>query len=168
MWSGSALLYGVFLPASRRGEITQAGISSLSIVEHLDVLPDVRYGFLPGTILLKMNQLLLSLPKKLSIDALSQQFPLQSVTDRPPEETLPLCRYFLIQLCSVCSETLKRLLASATVSPPFSTRLAASSLNSCVLNCLGIRSNGHLLEPRRLSDWCPLFPAFLTLMLSGW
>lgn len=25
------------------------------------------------------------------------------------------------------------------------------------------RSIGHLLEPLRLSDWCPLFPAYLSL-----
>ena len=26
-----------------------------------------------------------------------------------------------------------------------------------------MRSMGHLLEPLKLSDWCPLFPAYLTL-----
>lgn len=29
-------------------------------------------------------------------------------------------------------------------------------------NCLGLRSKEHLLKPRRLSDWCPLFPTYLT------
>lgn len=57
LWSGSPLPHDVFLPVSRRGEIAQAGMSSLSVVEHLDVLLDVRYGFLPGTILSQVNQL---------------------------------------------------------------------------------------------------------------
>ena len=45
--------HDVSFPVWRRGEVAQAGVSPLPVVENLDVLPDVRYGFLPGTILSK-------------------------------------------------------------------------------------------------------------------
>lgn len=64
LWSGSPLLHDVFLPVIRRGEISQAGMSPLPVVERLNVLPDVRHGFLPGPILPKMNQLRLECAKE--------------------------------------------------------------------------------------------------------
>jgi hypothetical protein len=50
------LLPDVFSPVCRRGKIAQAGMASLPVVEHLDLLEDLCHGFLPGTILLVVNQ----------------------------------------------------------------------------------------------------------------
>lgn len=57
LWSGSPLPPDEFLPVCRRGEIAQAGMSSLSVVEHFDVLADLCRGFLTGAILAVVNHL---------------------------------------------------------------------------------------------------------------
>jgi hypothetical protein len=79
LWSGSPLLPDEFLPVGRGGEIAQAGMSSLPVVEHLDVLADLGHGLLPVAILAVVNISRLSVPKKLSIGALFQQFPLRLI-----------------------------------------------------------------------------------------
>lgn len=60
-----------------RADIAQRLMQPLPIREHLDELEHLRAGFLPQVVSPVMNQLVLSVLKKLSTTALSSQLPLR-------------------------------------------------------------------------------------------
>lgn len=55
--SGGSLLSDVFLPKSKRGDISQVGVSPLPIIKHLYVLADLSDRLLPCAKFPVMNQL---------------------------------------------------------------------------------------------------------------